>query len=88
MFELQYNKYVFWVNLLTPRNVTSPYNIILFQAKQVKRILKPIKLKLFSWPTVTPNSQLIEGVAGFSNSCVAHARALELHLGPGHENFF
>ena len=39
MFELQYNKYVFWVNLLTPRNdqhVTSPYNIILFQAKQVK----------------------------------------------------
>ena len=38
-FELQYNKYVFWVNLLTPRNdqhVTSPYNIILFQAKQVK----------------------------------------------------
>ena len=36
MFELQYNKYVFWVNLLTPRNVTSSYSIILFQAKQVK----------------------------------------------------
>ena len=39
MFELHYNKYVFWVNLLTPKNdwhVTSPYNIILFQAKQVK----------------------------------------------------
>lgn len=73
MFELQYNKYVFWVNLLTPRNyehVTSLYNIILFQEKQVKRILKPIKLKLFSWPTVTPNSQLI-----YKEMCSGSARS-------------